>query len=62
LLFRSENPFNYVIADPSGLKPEEFEITPELIKLAQEYYEPKELYEQLKKQRNLIDGLARKYI
>jgi hypothetical protein len=61
LLLRGENPFNYVIDDTTDLVPEEYEITPELIELAREYYEPKELYEQLKQQRNLIDGIKRKY-
>jgi hypothetical protein len=61
LLLRGENPFNYVIDDTDGLNLEEIEITPELIAAAEEYWQPKELYEKLKQQRNLLDGLQRKY-
>jgi hypothetical protein len=61
LLLRSENPFNYVIDNTDGLDLEEIEITPEFIAAAKEYWQPKELYEKLKQQRNLLDGLQRKY-
>jgi hypothetical protein len=61
LLLRGENPFNYVIDDTEGLELEDFEITPELLALMKEYWAPKELFEKLKQQRNLLDGIQRKY-
>jgi hypothetical protein len=61
LLLRLENPFNYVIDNVEGLELEDYEITPELIAAMKEYSNPKDLFEKLKSQRNLLDGIQRKY-
>jgi hypothetical protein len=58
---RSENPFNYVIDDVKDLQLEDYDVAPEHIAYGKEYWEPKEMYDNVVKRRKEIASKVKNY-